>query len=137
MTRSDLYGLLAIILNMGLIEMPNLQDYWSTSWVTQVPFFSSLMTRERFQMLFWIHVGHAVSHPPARIDKVKTFLSPLLENFQESYKPSRQLSVDETMVGLRRRFGPTQYMPKKRTKYGIKAFTMADAAHGYMLNVLV
>ena len=28
-------------------------------------------------------------------------------------------------------------MPSKPTKYGIKAFTMADSDHGYLLNVLV
>ena len=138
MTRCDLDGLLALILNMGLIDMPNLQDYWSTAWTTQVPFFSSIMTREKFQMMFWmLHVGHAESHPPSRIDKVKMFLEPLLRNFQCSYKPSRNISVDETMVGFRGRFGAKQYMPNKPTKYGIKAFTMADAAQGYMLNVLV
>ena len=86
-------------------------------------------------MVFWLlHVGHAESQTPRRIDKVKAFLEPLLENFQANYTPSREISVDETMVGFRGRFGPKQYMP---TKHGIKAFTMADAAHGYMLNILV
>ena len=123
---------------MGLIVLPTLQDYWSTAWTTQVPFFSSLMTRERFQMLFWLlHVGHTQSDPPAWIDKVRAFLDPLLKNFQSSYKPSQNISVDETMVGFRSRFGAKPYMPQKPTKYGIKAFTMADAAQGYMLNVVV
>ena len=131
-------GFFAIILNMGLIDVPNIQDYWSTAWTNQVPFFSSVMTRERFQMVFWLlHVGHAESNPPRRIDKVKLFLDPLLTNFRSSYSPSRDVSVDETMIGFRGRFGPKQYMPKKPTKYGIKAFTMADAAYGYMLNILV
>ena len=91
-------------------------------------------------MMFWmLHVGHAQSYPPSCIDKVKMFLEPLLRNFQCSYKPSRNISVDETMVGFRGPFGAKQYniMPNKPTKYGIKAFTMADAAQGYMLNVLV
>ena len=38
------------------------------------------------------------------------------------------------MVGFRGHFGPKQYIPQK---YGIKAFTMADSDHGYLLNVLV
>ena len=123
---------------MGLIDLPNIQDYWSTAWTNQVPFFSSMMTRERFQMVFWLlHVGHTESNPPRRIDKVKSFLDPLLTNFKSSYSPSRNISVDETMVGFRGRFGPKQYMPNKPTKYGIKAFTMADAAQGYMLNIIV
>ena len=123
---------------MGLIDLPNIQDYWSTAWTGQIPFFSSIMTRERFQMVFWmLHVSHSSSTPPRHIDKVKTFMEPLVANFQTSYKPSRELAADETMVGFRGRFGPLQYMPNKPTKYGIKAYTLADAAHGYMLDILV
>ena len=70
-------------------------------------------------------------------NKVKALLDLLIPKFQTSYKPPCNLSVDETMVGFRGRFGAKQYMPSKPTKYGIKAFTMADSEHGYMLNVLV
>ena len=60
----------------------------------------------------------------------------LIPNFQSSYKPSRDLAVDETMVGFQGRFGAKQYMPNKPVKYEIKAFTMADSKNGYVLNVL-
>ena len=40
------------------------------------------------------------------------------------------------MVGFCGRFGYTQYTPKKPVKWGIKAFTQADANTGYMLNIL-
>ena len=137
-TVAEMEGFLAIILNMGLINLPNIQDYWSTAWTSQVPFFSSIMTREKFQMVFWmLHVSHTHSSPPRRIDKVKAFIEPLVANFQASYNPSRELAADETMFGFRGRFGPLQYMPNKPTKYGIKAYTLAYAAHGYMLDILV
>ena len=61
----------------------------------------------------------------------------LVANFQASYAPTRNLAVDETMVGFRGRFGPKQYMPKKPTKYGIKAFTLAESEQGYILDILV
>ncbi len=74
-----------------------------------------------------LHVSHRDPDQPVKqIDKVKSV-----------FAPSRDLFVDETMVGFRGRFGPKQYMPKKPTKYGIKAFTLAEGEHGYMLNVLV
>ena len=123
---------------MGLIDLPNIQDYWSTAWTSQVPFFSSIMTRERFQMVFWLlHVSHSECSPPRRIDKVNVVMEPLIANYQASYKPSREIAADETMVGFHGHFGAIQYMPNKPTKYGIKAFTLADAAHGYMLDILV
>ena len=82
-------------------------------------------------MVFWmLHVSHSQSSPPRRIDKLNAFMQSLVANFQCIYKPSRELAADETMVGFRGRFGPLQYMPNK-------AFTLADAAHGYMFDILV
>ena len=72
--------------------------------------------------------------PPARINKVKALLDLLVPNFQASYNPSRDVAVDENMVGFRGRFGAKQYLPNK---YGVKAFTMADSTHGYVLNILL
>ena len=132
-------GFFSIILNMGLVEMPHLQDYWSTSWVSEVPFFGKLMCRDRFNLIFWLlHVScESDGATPRRIDKVKNVLDMLIPKFQASYNPSHSLSVDETMVGFRGRFGAKQYIPSKPKKYGIKAFTMADSDHGYLLNILV
>lgn len=61
----------------------------------------------------------------------------LVANFQSSLAPSRNLLVDETMVGFCGRFGTKQYMPKKPTKYGVKAFMLVEREHGYMLDILV
>ena len=57
-----------------------------------------------------------------RIDKVKSLIDILIPNFQSSYKPSRDLAVDETMVGFQGRFGAKQYRPNKPVKYGDKSF---------------
>ena len=129
---------LEIILNMGIIHLPELEDYWRTSWVCSVPFFGRVLPRDRFELIFWmLHVGHSNAGSPARkIDKVNSFLNKLLARFQSSYDVGRNIAVDETMVGFLGRFAAKQYMPKKPTKWGIKAFTMADSATGYMVNIL-
>ena len=56
---------------------------------------------------------------------------------EHMYYPSKDVAVDETMVGFRGRFGPKHYMPGKPNKYGVKAFTLASSENGYMLNVLL
>ena len=53
---------------------------------------------------------------------MKSLIDILIPNFRSCYKPSRDIAVDETMVGFRGRFGAKQYMPNKPVKYGIKAF---------------
>ena len=113
--------------------------YWSVSWTSQVPFFCQVMRRDRFMNIFGLlHVSsERQSEPTCRIDKVKSFLDLLIPKFQDSYNPSCEVAVDETLVGFCGQFGPKQYIPSKPQKYGIKAFTMADSARGYMVNIVV
>ena len=124
---------------MGLIELPELEAYWSTNWTGHIPFFGSVFSRNRFEQIFWLlHVSKDDPNCPGKkINKVKDVLEILICNFQQSFAPGRNVSVDETMVGFRGRFAAKQYMPSKPTKYGIKAFTLADSEHGYLLNALV
>ena len=97
------------------------------------------MPRNRLQEIFWLlHISHPdPSHPEKKIDKIRLLLNLLLAKFQGYFYPSQNVSADETMVGFRGRFGSTQYTPEKPVKWGIKAFTLADANTGYMLNILV
>ena len=113
---------------MGIIQLPDIESFWKTSWVCNVQFFHDVLPRDRFQEIFWLlHVGLA-GNTPRKIDKIKPLLDVLIARFQELYRPSKHLSIDETIVGFRGRFGSTQYMPQKPTKWGIKAFLLADEA---------
>ena len=42
--------------------------------------------------------------------------------------------MDEGMIGFKGRLWFLQYMPKKPTKWGMKAFVLADSATGYTYN---
>ena len=123
---------------MGVITVPSLEDYWKTSWLAQIPFFSRVMARDRFELIFWmLHASHSLTTPAKRIDKVRTFLDMLLHRFQLKYTPGQNLAIDETMVRFRGRFVGKQYMPKKPVKWGIKLFSVADSRNGYLLNTLI
>jgi len=88
LTLPELHGFLAIIFNMGIIRLPELEDYWKTSWVAEVPFFSRVMPRDRFELLFWVlHASHSTG-PLKRIDKVRLFVEKILSKFQSKYSPS-------------------------------------------------
>jgi hypothetical protein len=41
-------GLLAVILNMGIIQLQDLKDYWSTHHTTNLSFFRSVFSRDHF-----------------------------------------------------------------------------------------
>ena len=133
-TATEMEEFFAIIVNMGIIQIPNIEAYWSTSWTSEISFFSKVLRRDRFQQIFrLLHVSHDdIVVPVARINKVKALLDLLIPNFQASYNPSRDVSVDETMIGFRGRFSAKQYLLNKPTKYGVKAFTIADSSHAWL-----
>jgi hypothetical protein len=58
----------------------------------------------------------------------------LMDKFTQTYIPGRELAVDEAMTGFKERFFLKQYLPGKPTKWGIKAWGLADSANGYLLN---
>ena len=66
--------------------------------------------------------------------KLRPFLEPLLHNFQQCYILHRELSVDEAMIGFKGRLVFIQYLPNKPTKWGMKAYVLADSSNGYVWN---
>ncbi len=69
---------------MGIMR---LEDYWKTSWVAEIPFFSRVMARDRFEVIFWmLHVSHSTG-PTKKIDKIHLFQDKILAKFQERYPP--------------------------------------------------
>jgi hypothetical protein len=43
---------------MGLMPLPDIKDYWSSEWITQITFFGDVMSRMSFLQIFWMmHVG--------------------------------------------------------------------------------
>ena len=54
MDTIDNSGFLAITLNMGIVKVPEIKDYWKTSWESHIPFFSRVMPRDRFGLIFWM-----------------------------------------------------------------------------------
>ncbi|XP_067638776.1 piggyBac transposable element-derived protein 4-like isoform X1 [Eurosta solidaginis] len=55
-------------------------------------------------------------------------------NFEQSYKPSEYLTVDEQLFPYRGRTRFTQYIPSKPAKYGIKVWWVCDAKNAYPLH---
>ena len=54
--------------------------------------------------------------------------------FKVHYVPPQQVSIDDSMVGMKNRIAYLQYMPNKRhSRFGIKKF--CDATSGYVLHI--
>ena len=57
-TMSELLRLIVLMITMGIVDLPSLKDYWSTSWPFCSPHFSKLLSRDRFYLfLKFLHLA--------------------------------------------------------------------------------
>jgi hypothetical protein len=58
MSVPEVKAFLVQIINLGLIPLPDIKDYWSSEWTTQIKFFGDLRCRDCFLHIIWMmHVG--------------------------------------------------------------------------------
>ena len=123
-TVAELKCFVALLLAMGLDDRPTYECYWATSPIFQTPFWSSIMTRNRFQLIMkFFHLVDNSAHDPTQNDKLWK-LRPIVDRLQTAfphfYVPEKDVSIDETMVAFTGRLQFKQYIPIKPQKYGIK-----------------
>ena len=126
----------AVILNMGIIKLPDLKDYWSTHATINFPFFRSVFSRNRFFQIYGtLHVG--TINGSLKKEKIQPFLDLLLPTFQAAYIPNQQVAIDESIITFKGRVSCLQYLKGKPHPWGIKAYVLADSATGYLHNVTI
>ena len=92
----------AVLAYMGLLNCPEIEGYWKTSWESYIPFFHDVLSHNRFEEIYWmLHLPE--SAPTHHIDKVRPLLDTILTSFQSAFYPGCDIAVDETMVGFKGR----------------------------------
>ena len=137
-TRKELKKFLAITIAMSIDSKPRIEDYWSTSWPFSTKAFSSIMSRNKFQLLLqFLHLNDAKGYIKRGeqgydpLYKIRPLMECLIKSFKSMYRLGKQIAIDESMIGFKGRLWFIQYMPKKPTKWGMKAYVLADSVSGY------
>ena len=87
---------------MGITQLQNLKNYWSTSTTTDLPFFRSVFPRNRFfQILGTLHVGNI--NGDLKHDKIEPLLDHLVPAFQSSYTLLQHVAIDESVIAFKGR----------------------------------
>ena len=68
------------------------------------------------------------------LNKVRLLLDKLPKISQNLYQPSKQLSIDESLVKFKGRFKYKQYIPSKASKFGIKFYVLAESTTGFLID---
>ncbi|XP_066517969.1 piggyBac transposable element-derived protein 4-like [Hoplias malabaricus] len=137
-----------ILVYMGIIRCPRIQDYWRSDNVWQTPFVRKVMGRERFQAISWsFHISdpdtdseNNTKKGTEGYDKLAK-IRPLMESIKLSckafYHPRRRLSIDERMVPTMVKNGMKMFLKFQPNKWGYKLFVLCDSETGYTCDLQV
>ena len=99
------------------------------------------MTLKRFLFILrHLHLNDNAKMPAKETDQFDKLykLRPLIDHLKSTcprlYNPSRNISIDESMIGYKGRSSMKQYMPMKPTKRGFKVWACCCSETGYLLN---
>lgn len=130
-TASEICKFLAITISMGLNQRSSISEYWSRHPMYESPFYRNVMQRDRFVILY-----HTVLHisEPDSVGKsnIEPYLQQLVMQFQKSFYPYSQLSIDEMFVGSKRKFKYKQCDGSKPNKHHIQIHGLCDSVTGYV-----
>ncbi|XP_063219241.1 piggyBac transposable element-derived protein 4-like [Bacillus rossius redtenbacheri] len=125
---------------MGLIILPQVDQYCSSDPALGQPTISQVMTCKRFKKITeTIHINDNQTilprdHPNNdKLHKVRPLITNLNNTIAEAYTASSVLAVDESMIPFKGRSSLKQYMPMKPVKRGYKVWCLADSRNGYVL----
>lgn len=139
--REEMKAFLGIWINMGLIRKPSIKSYWDTCHDSQrTPWFNEHFGRDRFLlMLKFLHFVNndeqpELGHPDRQLFKVAPLVEHFNTTFSSCYVPSKDIVIDESMVGFRGRTpNLRRYLPNKRhSRFGVKIWCLADSSNGYL-----
>ena len=100
------------------------------------------MLGRRFEVLMtYLHLNDSSNQQPQgspdydKLYKIRPLLDLVISAVKSVYIPEKYISIDESIIGFKGRLSFVQYMPKKPTKWGIKAWVLAESATGYAWNL--
>ncbi|XP_022182835.1 piggyBac transposable element-derived protein 4-like [Myzus persicae] len=129
--RSEIKIFFSLLFHMGTIKLSRIEDYWKTSVLFNIPFFRKHMSRNRFMLLLRaLHFSRNTQEgelaPRNRLYKIQPIVDYFNSKMNEIYEPSKNLSIDESMVLWRGRLIFRQYIKNKRHKYGVKMYMLTE-----------
>ena len=137
-TKEEFLNFIGLCILMGNVHMPSFKHYWKRNEkLYEHPIFGATMSRNRFESILRSLRFYDVNDTSTKkVDKVNYILTRCVKNFKRAYSPIKQLSIDEALLGFKGRVSFRQYIPLKRSRFGLKLYELC-AANGYVLDILL
>lgn len=132
-TRDEFLHFLAILLVVGLNPRDSIRSFYSRKPRLDTPWYKNMMTGKRFKSLYhtFFHAGGVQAETK---EKMEPFLEALCQSFQHAYYPSKEIAIDEMVIGFKGHWKNKQFNASKPSKYHIKTFGLCQSESGYVCN---
>ncbi|XP_058121239.1 piggyBac transposable element-derived protein 4-like [Anopheles coustani] len=136
--KEEIRKFFGLLIWMGLVKYPSIESYWSTNVLYQIPFPSTVMSRNRFEILLtMLHFSNNETADTSDcLYKINPIVNGLNENFKKYYHPPEVLCIGQSIIPLRGRVVFRNYMKQKQEQYGTKIFKLSCGL-GYTYSVSV
>lgn len=136
---NEMYKFFGLALLIAQCKFPTIRNAFSKHPLYYHPIFPATMSGRRYQMLLRTFNCHTPLHEGEKLDKlvkVNRLVDALIKSFNDAYIPSKDLSLDESLLLFRGRLSFRQYIKTKAAKYGIKFYELTTS-DGYVLNIII
>jgi hypothetical protein len=146
-TLTELRAYFGLLLMMGVDRKTSIIDYWSSDIFLRNVGISTVMSRNRFQIITrYFHLADPENDPRRDTDpesrkrrceldplyKINPWLKPVLDNCQKNFMMGQHISIDEGMVAFKGRSKFKQRLPTKPDRDGFKVWQMSDSLTSYV-----
>jgi len=137
-SMSEMYVFLALTMLMPFANKRTIKEYWQTGNTIPTPIFGKHMGRNRYSLILqYMHFSPNIERPPNPSYKLGKVMVRLQEKISSVFKPHRKLNIDESLVLFRGRIHFRQFIPSKRSRFGMKVFVLCDCATGIVLDQIL
>lgn len=140
LNAEELKAFIGFLIVMGIHSLPSIKMYWSSNEALRVDRIANFISQKRFlNILRFLHINDNSKMAPSsspdfdKLYKIRPLISYLNVKFRDNFNPSRNIAIDESMVGFKGRTSLKQYMPMKPTKRGIKVWAAACSKSSHVL----
>ncbi|GBO20913.1 PiggyBac transposable element-derived protein 4 [Araneus ventricosus] len=142
-TSEELKRFISLLILQGIVQKSTEKWFWSKRPILCTPVFGNVMNEKRYSLIMkFLHFqscNDSEDQSPSinKLRKIGKFHSMLMQLFQSTYIPKQDISIDESLIGYKGRLGWKQYIPTKRSRFGVKLFQLCESESGYIWNSII
>ncbi|XP_046142146.1 piggyBac transposable element-derived protein 4-like [Osmia bicornis bicornis] len=135
---SEMYQFLCVTMLMPRMKKLSLREYWSTDEMLKTNIFRQIMARDRYMLLLqMLHFNDNNITNDDPLTKIRPVVDKLKISFSQSFTPYENLCIDESLLLYKGRCYFKQFIPSKRSRFGIKTFLLCDCKTNYILDFII